>query len=86
MARTSSAERTLARHPLSFELPSCWNPRFANSRTYFGNLGACCEHLPSYSVPSTVHHVETIPRNASGKANGQELAELVAQGKLNAAE
>jgi hypothetical protein len=37
------------------------------------------------AVLSTVHHIETIRRNASGKANGQELAELVAQGKLHAA-
>ena len=36
-------------------------------------------------VPSSVQHFESIPLNASGKLNRQELAEPVAQGKLNAA-
>jgi len=43
------------------------------------------KRLPSYMVPSTVHHIESIPLNANGKVNRKELAELLAQGKLNAA-
>jgi hypothetical protein len=43
------------------------------------------KRLPSYTVPSTVHHFESLPLNASGQVNRQELAELVVQGKLNAA-
>ncbi len=42
------------------------------------------KRLPSYMVPSTVHHVESIPLNANGKINRKELAELAAQGKQNA--
>jgi D-alanine--poly(phosphoribitol) ligase subunit 1 len=43
------------------------------------------KRLPSYMVPSAVHHIESIPLNANGKVNRKELAELLAQGKLNAA-
>jgi D-alanine--poly(phosphoribitol) ligase subunit 1 len=43
------------------------------------------KRLPSYMVPSAVHHIASIPLNANGKVNRRELAELVAQGKLNAA-
>jgi len=40
------------------------------------------KRLPSYMVPSTVHHIESIPLNANGKVNRKELAELLAGGKL----
>jgi non-ribosomal peptide synthetase component F len=52
--------------------------------TDFGILGTCGAG-GSYMVPSTVRHFETIPLNASGKVHRQDWAELVAQGKLNAA-
>jgi D-alanine--poly(phosphoribitol) ligase subunit 1 len=41
------------------------------------------KRLPSYMVPSAIHHIASIPLNANGKVNRRELAELVAQGKLN---
>ena len=41
------------------------------------------KRLPSYMVPSTIRHVESIPLNANGKVNRKELAELAAQGKQN---
>jgi D-alanine--poly(phosphoribitol) ligase subunit 1 len=40
------------------------------------------KRLPSYMVPSTVHHIESIPLNANGKVNRKELAELLSGGKL----
>jgi D-alanine--poly(phosphoribitol) ligase subunit 1 len=40
------------------------------------------KRLPSYMVPSTIHHIESIPLNANGKVNRKELAELLAGGKL----
>jgi len=40
------------------------------------------KRLPSYMVPSTVHHIEAIPLNANGKVNRKELAELLSGGKL----
>jgi D-alanine--poly(phosphoribitol) ligase subunit 1 len=40
------------------------------------------KRLPSYMVPSMVHHIESIPLNANGKVNRKELAELLAGGKL----
>jgi len=40
------------------------------------------KRLPSYMVPSVVHHIESIPLNANGKVNRKELAELLAGGKL----
>jgi D-alanine--poly(phosphoribitol) ligase subunit 1 len=43
------------------------------------------KRLPSYMVPSVVHHIESIPLNANGKVNRKELGELAAQGKRNEA-
>jgi D-alanine--poly(phosphoribitol) ligase subunit 1 len=40
------------------------------------------KRLPSYMVPSTVHHIESIPLNANGKVNRKELAELLSGGRL----
>jgi acyl-coenzyme A synthetase/AMP-(fatty) acid ligase len=40
------------------------------------------KRLPSYMVPSTVHHIESIPLNSNGKVNRKELAELLSGGKL----
>jgi D-alanine--poly(phosphoribitol) ligase subunit 1 len=40
------------------------------------------KRLPSYMVPSSIHHIESIPLNANGKINRKELAELLAGGKL----
>lgn len=40
------------------------------------------KRLPSYMVPSTIHHIESIPLNANGKVNRKELAELLSGGKL----
>lgn len=41
------------------------------------------QRLPSYMVPSTIRHIESIPLNANGKVNRKELAELAARGKQN---
>ena len=40
------------------------------------------KRLPSYMVPSSVHHIESIPLNANGKVNRKELAEMLAGGKV----
>ncbi len=40
------------------------------------------KRLPSYMVPSSVRHIESIPLNANGKVNRKELAELLSGGKL----
>jgi D-alanine--poly(phosphoribitol) ligase subunit 1 len=42
------------------------------------------KRLPSYMVPSVIHHIASIPLNANGKVNRKELAELAAQGRPNA--
>jgi acyl-coenzyme A synthetase/AMP-(fatty) acid ligase len=41
------------------------------------------KRLPSYMVPSKVHHIESIPLNANGKVNRKELAELLNRGNRN---
>ena len=40
------------------------------------------KRLPSYMVPSSVRHIESIPLNANGKVNRKELAEMLSGGKL----
>jgi len=40
------------------------------------------KRLPSYMVPSKIHHIDSIPLNDNGKVNRKELAELLAGGKL----
>lgn len=40
------------------------------------------KRLPSYMVPSKVHHIESIPLNGSGKVDRKELAEMLTGGKL----
>jgi D-alanine--poly(phosphoribitol) ligase subunit 1 len=40
------------------------------------------KRLPSYMVPSSMHHIESIPLNANGKVNRKKLAELLSAGKL----
>jgi len=40
------------------------------------------KRLPSYMVPSKIHHIESIPLNANGKVNRKELADLLAGGAL----
>jgi D-alanine--poly(phosphoribitol) ligase subunit 1 len=40
------------------------------------------KRLPGYMVPSSVHHIESIPLNANGKVNRKELSELLAGKKL----
>jgi len=41
------------------------------------------KRLPSYMVPSSIRHIDSIPLNANGKVNRKELAELAAQGHSN---
>jgi len=36
------------------------------------------KRLPSYMIPSAIHHIESIPLNTNGKINRKELAELAA--------
>ena len=39
------------------------------------------KRLPSYMVPSSIRHIESIPLNANGKIDRKVLAEIAAQGK-----
>jgi amino acid adenylation domain-containing protein len=42
------------------------------------------KRLPSYMVPSVIHHLDSIPLNPNGKVNRKELAQLLAEGKCDA--
>jgi D-alanine--poly(phosphoribitol) ligase subunit 1 len=38
--------------------------------------------LPSYMVPSTIHHVDALPLNANGKVNRNQLIALLEEGRF----
>jgi amino acid adenylation domain-containing protein len=38
--------------------------------------------LPSYMVPSTIHHLDSLPLNSNGKVNRKELVALLDEGKI----
>jgi acyl-coenzyme A synthetase/AMP-(fatty) acid ligase len=38
--------------------------------------------LPSYMVPSTIHQVDSLPLNANGKVNRNQLIILLEEGRF----
>jgi acyl-coenzyme A synthetase/AMP-(fatty) acid ligase len=83
------AGRVLSRGPrniLAPGIPASCEPQLEGGATDDPALKTQIKkRLPSYMAPSTVHRIESIPLNASGKVHRQDGAELVVQGKLNAA-